>query len=157
MGLTGSIFDMENNPPTPTATRLAVLLAPAVLIPVCFALITNTGMAIIMLLFVLPVVLVAIGAVAGYQRQRWWLHALVVAATTAISALVLLNSSALIYAAFYAVADLVGYLIGWLAVRTLNAREKSVANPADPGPADPGPAETRPGEGDPTVEDLRRP
>ena len=148
---------MENNPPTPTATRLAVLLAPAVLIPVCFALITNTGMAIIMLLFVLPVVLVAIGAVAGYQRERWWLHALVVAATTAISALVLLNSSALIYAAFYAVADLVGYLIGWLAVRTLNAREQSVANPADSGPAETRPAETRPGEGDPTVEDLRRP
>lgn len=152
MGLTGSIFDMENNPPTPTATRLAVLLAPAVLIPVCFALISNTGMAITMLLFVLPVVLVAIGAVAGYQRERWWLHALVVAATPAISALVLLDSSVLIYAAFYAVADLVGYLIGWLAVRTLNAREQSVANPADPGPA-----ETRPGEGDPTVEDLRRP
>lgn len=144
MGLTGSICGMENNPATPTATRLAVLLAPAVLIPVCFALIPNLGLAIIMLLFVVPVVLVAIGAVAGYQRERWWLHALVVVATTAIAALVLLNSSALVYAAFYAVADLVGYLIGWLAVRTLNAREQSFANPADLGPA-----ESHPGEGDP--------
>lgn len=114
---------MEHASSVPVGKRLVTLFLPVVLILLGFTVIGDTGMAIVVLLFLLPIVLVAVGAIAGYQRERWWIHALAVGLATLIAVFTFANSSALVYVAFFVVADLVGYLVGWLAVRTLAARD----------------------------------
>ncbi|MDO5722454.1 MAG: hypothetical protein Q4P06_07950 [Actinomycetaceae bacterium] len=111
---------------SPLTSRPNLILAAVALIApsLGFVSMIDTGSGIVLLLFVLPVVMVTLGALGGWFRSPWWLIPAAATVGTLVAILIWANLSASIYIAFYLVAVITGYLVGWLGQRTYDATAK---------------------------------